>query len=199
MSPLYIGTANDTVKQVRPAGSRKVIHQDIDTTGVSSLVVTGIPNDAVRIIIAARSYSVDTGVYHRFSLQFGNDTQLNTNNVYWYTSGYYRSSGSNTHSRTLGSPTNYLSLIDTDHTGGSHVENGTVVCNRFSDSEGTSYAGWHVYATFGDMEGSGMQYTAQGFYGAANSNINRLKIFNSGAGYDSGARIGVSYETGDWD
>ena len=117
----------------------------------------------------------------------------------WYTSGFYRGSDHNTHSRSSGSPTNYLSLIDTDHTGAAHVENGTVVCNRFTDSEGTYYAGWHVYAMFGDMDGSGMQYTAQGFYGSANGAIDRLKIFNSGAGYDSGARIGVSYETGDWD
>lgn len=199
MSPLYIGAQNSTVKQLRPSGSRKVTHVDIDSTGVSSVVVTGIPTDAVRIVIAARNYSVDTGVYHRFSLQFGNGS-FNTNNVYWYTSGYYRGSDHNTHSRASGSPTSYLSLIDTDHTGAAHVENGTVVCNRFTDSEGTSYAGWHVYAMFGDMDNSpGMQYTAQGFYGSANGAIDRLKIFNSGAGYDSGARIGVSYETGDWD
>ena len=198
MSPLYIGAANDTVKQVRPSGLRKITHVDIDSTGVSSVVVTGIPIDATRIIIAARNYSVDTGVYHRFSLQFGNGS-FNTNNVYWYTSGYYRGGDHGTNSRSSGSPTNYLSLIDTSHTGGGHVENGTVVCNRFTDTEGTYYAGWHVYAMFGDMDGSGLQYTAQGFYGSANGVIDRLKIFNSGAGYDSGARIGVSYETGDFD
>ena len=186
-------------EQIRPAGARKVTHVDIDTTGVSSVVVTGIPTDANRIIIAARNYSVDTGVYHRFSLRFGNGS-INTNNVYWYTSGFYRGSGSGTNSRSSGSPTSYLSLIDTSHTGAAHVENGTVVCNRFTDSEGTSYAGWHVYAMFGDMDNSpGMQYTAQGFYGSGNGAIDRLTIFNSGAGYDSGARIGVSYETGDWD
>ena len=54
MSPLYIGAQNSTVKQLRPSGSRKVTHVDIDTTGVSSVVVTGIPTDSNIIIIDAR-------------------------------------------------------------------------------------------------------------------------------------------------
>ena len=188
---------NEPVYQTRGSGIHLLTNNDIDNSGVSSIVMGGIPDTAVKVYIYFANYSTDGNVSGRFRLRVGAGGGNNIdsgNNYHWNT--FYRegSSSSNTH---YGTGTSYMNVLDQNHSGGAHADTGVVTLTRCTHptSTGTN-GGWMMECIAGDTTRN-LSYISSGRW-ASNMPINTVQIFNGGYGYDAGARMSLLYEIGDY-
>ena len=187
---------NEPVNQTRGSGVRLLTNNDIDNSGVSSITMTGIPDEAVKVYIYFAQYSTDGSVSGRFRLRVGAGAGSNIdsgNNYHWNTF-YAQNSDYNAH---YGKGTSYMNVLDESHTGSAHEDTGVVTLTRCTHptSTGTN-GGWMMECLAGDTTRR-LSYTANGRW-ASNMPINTVQIFNAGYGYDANARMSLLYEIGDY-
>ena len=188
---------NEPVYQTRGSGVRLLTNNDIDNSGVSSIVMGGIPDTAVKVYIYFANYSTDGGVSGRFRLRLGAGAgnNIDTGNRYHWNTFYREGTGSsNTHYAT---GTSYMNVLDQAHSGGAHADTGVVTLTRCTHptSTGTN-GGWMMECIAGDTTRN-LSYVASGRW-ASNMPINTVQIFNAGYGYDANARMSLLYEIGDY-
>ena len=87
--------------------------------------------------------------------------------------------------------------MTSNHTSAAHRVSGTIRLVRSTHSEGRSYSGWIMTCQLGDHNNQ-LFFQSAGYYGITGP-IDRVYLFNSGGhGYDSGARMIVTYATGNY-
>ena len=194
---MAINFANEPANITGSSGVRLLTNNDIDNSGVSSIVMGGIPDTAVKVYIYFANFSLDGGVAGRFRLRLGAGAGNNIdsgNNYHWNT--FYRegTGSTNTH---YGTDRSYMNVIDPDHSGAAHADTGMVTLTRCThpSSTGTN-GGWMMEAIVGDTTRN-LTYISSGRWAVA-SNLNTVQIFNAGYGYDAGARMSLLYEIGDY-
>ena len=191
---MSINWSNDSsVFQVRPSGHKLLSAVNIDGSGSSAHTVTGIPNDASEVCIHLINHSLDgSGGAGQCNLRLGNGSVDSGN---YYTWASCDGGGSNT--TQTGNTTNKFELMTSNHTAEGHRVSGTIRLVRATHSEGRSYSGWIMTAQLGDHNNN-LFFQSSGFYGTTGA-IDRIYLFNSpGRGYDSGARLMVTYQTGNY-
>ena len=200
-----MGINFSTGEQVRPAGFKKLTQVNLDTGTLTSATVTGIPNDAVVIKVFCHRVSLEANTGDQIRLRFGASGLDSNSNYTWNnTRSEHSSSPSQDAAGSAGdynSGTNtYMSIIDDTSTGSSHVYNGDITIERGTDSGGVDEGGWFTRAQIGDVrsgDSAARSYTHVGRWRNI-GNINRLQFFNGGNQYDEGARLIVTYATGDY-
>ena len=68
---MAINFANEPANITGSSGVRLLLNNDIDNSGVSSIVMGGIPDTAVKVYIYFANYSTDGSVSQRFRLRLG--------------------------------------------------------------------------------------------------------------------------------
>ena len=194
---MAINFANEPANITGSSGVRLLTNNDIDSSGVSSIVMGGIPDTAVKVYIYFANYSTDGSVSGRFRLRLGAGAGNNIdsgNNYHWNTFFREGTGSSNSH---YGTGTSYMNVLDQDHSGGAHADTGVVTLTRCThpSSTGTN-GGWMMECLAGDTTRN-LSYFANGRWAVA-SNLNTIQVFNSGYGYDAGARMTLLYEIGDY-
>ena len=187
---------NEPVNQKRGSGVRLLTNNDIDNSGVSSIVMGGIPDEAVKVYIYFANYSTDGSAAGRFRLRLGNGAGSNidsANNYHWNTF-YAQNSDYNAH---YDSAVSYMNVLDEDHSGTAHQDTGLVTLTRCThpSSTGTN-GGWMMECLAGDRTRR-LSYFSNGRWESTGA-INTVQIFNAGYGYDSSARMSLLYEIGDY-
>jgi len=189
--------ANEPVNQTRGSGIHLLTNNDIDSSGVSSIVMGGIPDTAVKIYIYFCQYSTDGNVSGRFRLRVGSGAgnNIDSGNNYWWNS--FQREGNNAGTNSVTSASSYMNCLDQNHTSSGHSDTGFVTLTRMThpSSTGTN-GGWMMECIAGDTTRN-LSYVASGRW-ASNMPINTVQIFNSGYGYDDSARMSLLYEIGDY-
>ena len=81
---MAINWANEaSINQIRPAGHRRISMVDIDSSGVSSHTVTGIPSDAAEVNIHMINYSMDASSSGIMRIRCGNGSMDSGSNYSW--------------------------------------------------------------------------------------------------------------------
>ena len=185
---MAINWSNDSsTNQVRPAGHKRLSMTDIDGSGQYSHTVTGIPSDTTEVNIHMINYSMDNSASGIMRLRLGNGSIDSGGNYSWGCFDGSSAQGSNGNS--------YFRCIHAGHSGASHTLTGTINLARATHSEGTSYSGWIIKASFGDVTNN-MIFLSTGVYNTTGV-IDRFQVYNAAnRGYDSGARMIVTVATG---
>ena len=190
---MAINWSNDsTVNQIRPAGHKLQQAVNIDGSGNSAHTVTGIPDDAGEVCIHLINHSLDNSGSGQCNLRLGYGS-VDSGNYYWWAT----CDGGGTNTTQQGNATNKFELMTSNHTSAAHRVSGTIRLVRATHSEGRPYSGWIMTAQLGDHNNN-LFFQSAGFYGITGP-IDRIYLFNSpGRGYDAGARMIVTYATGNY-
>ena len=194
---MAINFANEPANITGSSGVRLLTNNDIDNSGVSSIVMGGIPDTAVKVYIYFANYSTDGSVSGRFRLRLGAGAgnNIDTGNRYHWNTFFREGTGSaNSH---YGTGTSYMNVLDTDHSGAAHADTGVVTLTKCTHpSSGSTNGGWMMECLAGDTTRN-LSYFANGRWEATTA-LNTIQVFNSGYGYDAGARMTLLYEIGDY-
>ena len=190
---------NEPVNQTRGSGVRLLTNNDIDNSGVSSIVMGGIPDEAVKVYIYFAQYSTDGNVSNgRFRLRVGAGAgnNIDSGNNYWWNT--FQREGANAGTNSVTSGSSYMNCLDPNHTSSGHADTGVVTLTRCTHptASGDTNGGWMMECIAGDTTRN-LSYVSSGRW-ASNMPINTVQIFNAGYGYDASARMTLLYEIGDY-